>query len=164
MITPAILALATGVPGQRFNQAEIFDYLPPRGPAGMVRDVYRALLAAGRPLAAHRDEGAWRDLGTPRAYLEANLEAADGFPLERFAALPFEGERRQGSWLGKGSRVEGHLVRSVVGAGSRIPAGAEAIDSLIWPGTDLRPNEKLHRTIAAGDLRIIASEEDRQLV
>jgi predicted naringenin-chalcone synthase len=29
MITPAILALATGVPGQRFTQAEIFDYLAP---------------------------------------------------------------------------------------------------------------------------------------
>jgi mannose-1-phosphate guanylyltransferase len=145
--------------GVHVLEPEIFDHLPARGPAGMVRDAYRSLLAAGRPLAAHHDEGAWRDLGTPRGYLEANLEAADGFPLQRFAALPFEGERRQNSWIGKEAQVEGSIVRSVVGAGSKVPAGAEVIDSLVWPGTELRPGEKLRGTIAAGDLRISAKED-----
>jgi mannose-1-phosphate guanylyltransferase len=140
--------------GVHVLEPEIFDYLPSRGPAGIVRDAYRALLAAGRPLAAHQDAGAWRDLGTPQTYLEANLEAADDFPLGRFADLPFEGERRPGCWIGKDAHIAGTVQRSVVGAGAKVPAGSELVDSLVWPGTELRPGETLHRTIAAGALRV----------
>lgn len=143
--------------GVHVLEPEILSLLPD-GPSGLHEQGYGPLLGAGRPVIAHEDRGFWDDLGTPRRYLDANLAAASGeLPLRRFGALGLDGARREkGSWVGVGARVEGRIERSVVGRAARVPAGASAIRSLLWPETELSPGEALEGAIAAPGLRVPA--------
>lgn len=126
-------------------------------PSGLHEDGYGPLLAGGARVLAHRDEGAWNDVGTPARYLDANLSLLSGtVPVARFAALRLDLAARQTAWIGEEARLEGEVLGSVIGAGALVPEGARVERSLLWPGTELRPGEQLVRCIAAGDLRVAA--------
>ncbi|MHB8418068.1 MAG: nucleotidyltransferase family protein [Myxococcales bacterium] len=130
----------------------------PSGPSGLHEDGYGPLLRSGAKVVAHRDEGAWNDVGTPARYLEANLALAGGtLPVGRFAALGLPpAAEGQSSWIGDGAQIEGEVEGSVVGEGAWIPEGAGVRQSVVWPGTELRRGERLDRCIAAGSLRVPA--------
>ena len=53
-------------------------YVPPDGPFDFARDLFPKLLRAGETVAALPMDGYWCDVGTPRAYYQANLDALDG--------------------------------------------------------------------------------------
>ncbi len=134
---------------------EILGPLPP-GASGLHEAGYGPLLAAGAKVCAHRDDGYWNDRGTPARYREGNLALLrNALPRGRFALLdlPPVGE----SYLGPGARVEGEVRGSVIGAEALVPAGAVVIRSVLWPGTVLRPGERLVDGVAAGELRVPAA-------
>ena len=121
--------------------------IPAEGEQCVVRTAYRALvprrLVRGLP---HR--GAWRDIGTPAAYLQANLDALAGrlpLPVDPWT----RGERRGGSWIGPGARVRGSVERSVVGEGARVPAGARLEACVVWDGAEVPPG-RWRRTVFTG--------------
>lgn len=127
----------------------------PQGVSGLHEDGYGPLLRAGARVMAHRDQGAWDDVGTPARYLEANLAVLGGaFPLARFGRLGLSLPRGLTSWIGEDARVDGEVDQSVVGAGALVPEGAAVRHSVVWPGTELRRGEQLDRCIAAGKLRV----------
>jgi mannose-1-phosphate guanylyltransferase len=145
----------------------------------VIRDVYAPLMASGsiRGLAA---EGYWNDLGTPAAYLAANLDVLTGrVPYARFGGatpwpVPAEitpwvraGDARvqhdarllAPSWLGREAEIAtGAEVgpEAVIGAGAVIPDGAVVRRAVVWPGTVLRPGEVVEDAIAAGEFRVPA--------
>jgi mannose-1-phosphate guanylyltransferase len=135
VLDPAILDL---VPAEPFELDVNRDLYPPLMARGLVRGVVTS--------------GAWRDLGTPGAYLETCLEVADGrLPLDRFGVtLP--------SRVAPGAAVEqGAEVRdAVVGDGCLVPAGCRVERAVLWPGTRLHPGEAVVEAIAAGELRVPA--------
>ena len=116
------------------------------------RDVYPPLLARGlvRGLPVH---GAWRDLGTPAAYLAANLDVAAGrLGLARFG-LPPPPRLAATARVDAAARVG---PEAVVGEGCVVPAGARVDRAVLWPGTRLREGEVVVGAVAAGALRVAA--------
>ena len=84
--------------------------------------MYLPALGRGEVLRAHLFEGAWHDIGTVAAYLEANLAWLTARGLPR--------------WLGPGARVAGGVTldRAVVGAGASITGRGALTRCVVWPG------------------------------
>jgi len=127
------------------------------GQSCIIRTAYKALVGEGL-LASILHRGTWVDIGTPEAYLGANLDALEGRlhtpidPWTRGARGP------GGSWIGEGARVAGEVSRSVIGARAVVPPGAELYDCVVWDGLEI-PEGRHHRTIFYGR----AGEEARAL-
>ena len=125
------------------------------------RHVYPPLLERGQVRAVVAG-GYWNDLGTPARYLQANLDVLTGAaPVLLQGAEPFAALREAGSraWVAPDAEVDAGatLVGPVlVGRGCRVPAGAWVERAVLWPGTELRPGERLVDAVAAGELRVPA--------
>ena len=70
---------------------EIMDYVPLGVPYDFARDLFPRLLQEGVPMTGVPMEGYWRDIGTPRAYYQCNLDALDG--LYRLPGEPGQSRR-----------------------------------------------------------------------
>jgi mannose-1-phosphate guanylyltransferase len=95
--------------------------LPLRG--CLVGDVYIPALREGARLEAFEYAGPFDDIGSPRAYLDANLRW--------LAAL------RKSAYVGEGSRVSDRveLRGVVVGAGAVVEGRGLVERSVVWPGS-----------------------------
>lgn len=139
----------------------------PAGFACIVRTAYTELVPAGR-VAAQRHTGTWFDVGTPQAYLAANLAALDGtlpLPLdpraraERFVppgeSLAFGGATLVGPvWVGAGVQVDpGAQIgpRTVLGDGCHVGAGASLQDTVVWAGCSVPAGSTLTGAIVYDD-------------
>ncbi len=145
--------------------------VPAAGPACVVRTAYQALVPERR-VAALPHRGLWFDLGTPAAYLRANLAAVAGelvLPMDPWPRCGWghDGTREHGSpeaiarapsarveppfWIGPGAELGPDVVlgpRCVVGAGARLRAGARARDAVIWDGVEIPAESWLMSAIA----------------
>lgn len=121
--------------------------VPDQGLQCVVRTAYKALVPQGR-VASVRHDGTWIDVGDPRAYLDANLAVLAG--RVRAPVDPWSRGRRLAtdSWGGAGCQVDGVVYQSVVGAGARVPAGAELTRCVVWDGVEVPPGSH-ERTIFA---------------
>jgi NDP-sugar pyrophosphorylase family protein len=125
--------------------------LAPENPAfSFERELFPAILASGRTMAAHVTDRYWIDIGNPRKFLEAQQDLLSG----RVRVPPPGREVSPGVWMGPdaeievGARIEGPAYigagarisagssvgpLSIVGAGSRLASGARVSGS--WLGT-----------------------------
>jgi len=125
------------------------DLLPP-GESGVVERLYAPLLAGGDQVQAVEEPGTWLDLGDPAGYLEAHLTLLGGdWPLAR------HGVHRPAA-IHPEARVDAsaRLVRTSVGAGAQVGAGAVLDDCVLWPGARVADGERLSRTIVTGSVRV----------
>ncbi|MGW4365708.1 sugar phosphate nucleotidyltransferase [Nocardia takedensis] len=105
----------------------------PRGRVFDWKDVVPGLLAAGRTVLGWRYGGYWLDIGSPPAYLGANLDAAAG----RVRCLASDTANADGVLVGRDvglgadTRVIGPCV---IGDGVEIGAGAVVARSVLLPG------------------------------
>jgi len=109
---------------------------------------------------AHQLEGYWRDLGQPHHYLNAHLELLreapgvfdSGWPIrtqqpQREPARVLEGANVSDALLSPGCIVAGTVVRSVIGPGVVVEAGAEVVESVIFADTTIRSGATVNRSI-----------------
>ena len=109
---------------------------------------------------AHRLDGYWRDLGQPHHYLNAHLELIDGeaglfdseWPIrtqqpQREPAYVATGATFEDSLVSAGSRIAGHVARSVIGPGVVVEEGAEIRESLLFGDTVVRSGARVTRSI-----------------
>ena len=137
------------MPGTHFTGVHamsraVLDRIPD-GFQCVVRTAYIELVPEGLVCAVPHS-GSWVDVGTPEAYLQANLAVLDGavpVPLD-----PWEyGDRADGVvFVGRGARVEGTVRHSVVGGGAVIPTDARLSDCVVWDGVEV-PAGDFHRCI-----------------
>ena len=128
MLQPTLLhggqaAMFTGV---HVFSREALVRLPKEG--CVVRDGYVKWLAEGCKVGASLSAKAWRDLGAPKAYLEAHLDVMDGrldLPLD----VTREGWRSEGALV----HADARLSRCVIGAGASI-ADVSLTETIVWPG------------------------------
>lgn len=94
-------------------------------------------------------EGYWRDVGQPHLYLRAHQELqaegrgvldVPGWPIlsrqpQRSPARLLEGSEVVDSLVSPGCRVAGRVVRSTLGPGVEVHAGASVVDSVVMAGT-----------------------------
>jgi NDP-sugar pyrophosphorylase family protein len=129
--TPAQLARgAGGPPPHRINagiyilEADLLRRIPAERPTSIEREFFPALLADGVPTFGFPLAGYWRDIGSPAAYREAQLDLLRG----RVATtLSPAGARRDGCWVGADARLPRGVTLeppTVIGAGVRAQAGA----------------------------------------
>ncbi len=97
-------------------------------------ELFPSLAAAGRVLLGVAHEGSWRDVGTPAAYLEANLEVLRSGASEK-GELNAGAEGRGPVLVGAGSRVDdGACLEgpAVVGERCWLAPGARVSRSVLW--------------------------------
>jgi mannose-1-phosphate guanylyltransferase len=103
---------------------EVFEYFPEPDPVDWAQDVFPVLLENDVPVHAFQTAAYWNDIGTPAKLREANWRAL---------------EATGGSvWIGEGCDIEegAELVdRVVIGAGSRVGAGAVLRDTVLFAGS-----------------------------
>jgi len=136
--------------GLHVLEPTVFDFLPASGFSCINDQGYRAMLAAGLPVAGYAYRGPWFDLGTPADYLRANLEIASGRFRPSQLDPPPGDEWRDGVLWGReataapGSRVGPQVI---LGAGARVDGGAEVSQAVLWPGARATAGARLQRAV-----------------
>lgn len=128
--------------GVHVLSARAIEELPEEG--CIVRQGYLRWLERGERISGFMDASPWRDLGTPREYLQANLD------LLRLEMTREAGER---SVSAIAASAEIHpsacLIECAVGAGARVAAGVVLERCVVWPNTVVRSSAR--DTVFAGD-------------
>jgi len=122
-------------------------------------------LVENETVAEHRLKGYWRDVGTIDSYWEAHMDLVAGTGVETddpawpvVTASPqlkpaFIGSDAQvtDSLVAPGARVHGTGVRSVIGPGAVVEAGATVTDSVLLHGARAGAGSRLTRVVADAD-------------
>jgi mannose-1-phosphate guanylyltransferase len=103
----------------------------------LVGDLLLPRLRSGARVEIFPFEGAWIDVGSLGAYLEANLRWLRAMRLDRFVApgVPMQNARIEASVVLAGARIEdgARLERCVVWPGAEVPRGVHR-DAIVVPG------------------------------
>jgi glucose-1-phosphate adenylyltransferase len=119
----------------------------------------------------HRFEGYWRDVGTIPAYWESHMElVADEEPpidlddpawpvltraiARRASARMLAGARVESSLVASGAVVGGEVVRSVIGRGAVVEAGAVVHEAVVLPGAVVRAGARVERAILDDEVEV----------
>ena len=152
--------------------AQLLARIPAGRPVSIEREFFPALITDGIPLYAWEGSGYWRDIGSPAAYLAAQLDLLD----ERVRTdLSPVGERRGGAWiatnatvspgaiiippvvvgpgatLAAGSRIGPHAV---LGSGVRVQSGARIERSVLWERSEIGVDAALDGCVIAAGGRV----------
>ncbi|HUT74138.1 MAG TPA: NDP-sugar synthase [Armatimonadota bacterium] len=133
-------------------EREVLDHIPPREFFDFGRQVFPLLLQRGAPFYAWQADGYWKDVGSPREYLEANLEALAGKAgLHLPGAEVSPGIRCEGK-----VRVEGAAIAApaVLGSGCRLAAGCAVRGSVIGPRARIPAGARLERCVVWGGVEV----------
>ncbi|GAA4286570.1 glucose-1-phosphate adenylyltransferase family protein [Georgenia daeguensis] len=126
-----------------------------------------ALVGRGEAV-EQRHQGYWAEVGTVEEYWRVHMDLLDRppFDLDDPAWPVTTRVRRHGgarvlgagqvadALLGPGSVVEGTVRRSVLGAGVRVAAGAEVIDSVLLDDVRVGPGAVVRRTVVDEGVRV----------
>ena len=119
----------------------------PAGEAALVADLWAPLLAQKREeIGWLLHQGSFADLGRPRDFLHASLEALDrGGPFPGGGG-DFDARRRV---LARGGLHGFEASRSVIGRAA-IGRGAAVSDSAVWDGVEIGAGVEIHGCLVAG--------------
>jgi NDP-sugar pyrophosphorylase family protein len=109
------------------------------------RDVFPAVIDAGRPVFGFLADAYWLDLGTPEKYLQAHADMIEGRVHDVSYPGPWVAEGAEvdlraqlGRWVavGPGATIgpDAQVDDAVVGRGAHVGSGARVTDSVIAPG------------------------------
>ena len=152
--------------------AALLQRMPPDRPLSIEREFFPALIADGVPCFGWAPETYWRDIGNPAAYLAAQLDL-----LRERVKTPLSppGARRDGSWVGAGTRIVPGvrvIAPALIGADVTLGAGAQIgplavigdncsiapharIErSVLWERVDVGPNAVIQDSVIGSDARI----------
>jgi len=123
------------------------------------RQIFPALIAAGRHLAGFPSEAYWMDLGTPQAYLQAQFDLLDGrVDGHRSYPTPFVDA---GGRIERGATVNEHVV---VGPRATIEAGARVSDTVLHERAVVEPDAVVERSILGSGSRVMGGASVRDSV
>ena len=142
----------------------IFEFVPDRGASSLEHEVFPAVVAAGRRVAAHRHGGYFTDIGVPSRYRQAHRDALDGkirIPgvgrpnpggviVDETASVHPDARLIGPSLLGPGTQVrEGAEIGpyTVLGRHVRVEAGARVRDSILWAHTRISEDAAVSEAI-----------------
>ncbi len=152
------LRLDTHFTGIHAMDRQMLEWVEP-GFSCIIRTAYKALVPERR-VQSIRHHGVWLDIGDPAAYIDANLAVLGGGlelaldPRTRAASWVDDGtdpDRVGPLWLGHHCDVPNgvRLIRSIIGHGATISAGACLEDCVVWDGAHVPAGEH-RRTIFYG--------------
>jgi mannose-1-phosphate guanylyltransferase len=130
----------------------VLDRIPPDRVVSAERELFPALVADGAPLYALGTDAYWTDIGTPQKYLQANLDALAGRYVTDAVDAPGDGRVlvAEGAEIAPDARVSS----ACVGAGARIDAGCEVVDSVLLPGATVGAGGVVRASILGEGARV----------
>jgi NDP-sugar pyrophosphorylase family protein len=124
----------------------------PPGEASLVADVWERLLERGEEIGWVEHEGAFADLGRPRDFLRASLEALSrGGPFPPGAGAFDQRSRVLSSRSREPIDASESALRCVIGQAT-LGAGARLEDTVVWSGATVGAGASLERCLVAGGL------------
>jgi mannose-1-phosphate guanylyltransferase len=130
----------------------VLESIPPGRPVSVERETFPQLLESGATVCGHVDTGYWRDLGTPRDFIEGSADLVRGIaptgalpgPVGQALVLPDAIIARDailtgGSTIGVGCEIGAGAVidGSVLFDGARVAAGACVVGSVVGAGASV---------------------------
>jgi NDP-sugar pyrophosphorylase family protein len=131
----------------------------PRGEASLRENLWEPLLADGGRISWLRHGAFFADLGSPRDFLRATLEALAGaFPLPAGGGTYDAGSRTLSF-----EKPAFEASASVLGR-ARVSPGARICESAVWDGVSIGRGAKLFRCIAAGGVVAAGASHENRLL
>ena len=124
----------------------VIDTIAANTVVSVERDVFPALIAAGKKIYGYVEDSYWLDIGTPGALLAGSKHLVAGdFKVATGSQIAQTAELREGTSVGEQCVIEGDVVisGSIICAGVHIGAGSEVVNSFIAPGTHVGANTKI---------------------
>jgi len=110
------------------------------------RDVFPALVTAGKKIYGYIEDAYWLDIGTPRALLAGSKHLVGGdFKVDPTSTIAASAKLQDGSSIGAGCEVGDDVVisGSIVCAGVVIETGSEIRNSFIAPNSHIPKDSKI---------------------
>jgi mannose-1-phosphate guanylyltransferase len=124
----------------------VIDTIAANTVVSVERDVFPALVAAGKKIYGYIEDSYWLDIGTPAALLAGSkhLVAAD-FKVAATSQIAPSAKLSEGTSVGEQCTIEDNVVitGSIICAGVHIGAGSVVVNSFIAPGTRIGANTKI---------------------
>ena len=141
-------------------EPSLLDRIPSRLTVSIERETFPRMLDRPGRLYALQSEAYWIDIGTPAKYVEANADVARG----ALGTPPAPGavESAAGVWvqedvsISSGARVEPPVL---LGAGSKVAAGARVADAVLGPGCVVGPGGCVLRSVMLDGARLDADTQ-----
>ncbi len=124
----------------------VIDTIPESTVVSVERDVFPALVAAGKKIYGYIEDSYWLDIGTPGALLAGSKHFVNGeFKASATAVIASSAKLRDGTSVGDNCTVADNAVisGSVISADVSIGAGSVITDSYIARGSMIAPNSKI---------------------
>jgi NDP-sugar pyrophosphorylase family protein len=126
-------------------ERQVLDFIPAGEFFDFGKQVFPLLLEKRAPFFAWPAAGYWQDIGNPREYLEANLDALAG----KAGIAPPGAEASPGVWIEDGAVIEAAVEPPVLlGAGCRLESGAEVAGCVIGPNARVPAGARLRECVA----------------
>jgi mannose-1-phosphate guanylyltransferase len=110
------------------------------------RDVFPALVAAGKKIYGYVEDAYWLDIGTPRALLAGSKHLVGGeFKVDATSTIAASAELQDGSSVGASCTIHEDAVisGSIICAGVVVEAGSEIRNSFVAPGSHIPKDSKI---------------------
>ena len=110
------------------------------------RDVFPALVAAGKKIYGYVEDAYWLDIGTPRALLAGSKHLVGGeFKLDTTSTIAASAILQDGTSVGQHCNIdEGALISgSIICAGVDVGARSEIRNSFVAPGSHVPKDSKI---------------------
>jgi mannose-1-phosphate guanylyltransferase/phosphomannomutase len=157
-------------------EPSVLGAVPTGRPYDFGRELFPALLAAGRPLYGHVADGYWRDVGDLTEYRTAHLDLLQGRVDVEIPGTHSQGPEHS-VWVGEGARVDlltkvsgsviigpgaqvapgVRLANCVVGPQCVIATGADIEGSVLWDHVDVGPGARVKEAIVGTRAQIRAN-------
>lgn len=142
---------------------DAMGFVPEDTPFDFAKDLFPALMSAGREIFGLPMEGYWCDIGTPRAYFQCNLDALDG--RLRLAAAETEEKQSEEASETKAERARREAVARVeLRCRGRARLMRELSQKLMEAGAEFDASDGLRLRERGGSVRVAPAPDREALV
>ncbi len=134
-------------------EPSVLNYIPAGEKFSFEYQLFPALLEADEKFYAHTLTGYWTDIGTPRRYLQANLDLINGRLKAPEAARP---SPAPSSGEGEPVRID---ARSLVDPSCALKPGVEIINSALGPNCIIEERARIENSVLLSGSRVGKSAE-----
>lgn len=159
---------------------EVLKHIPSGRTVSVEREVFPGILESGGKIAVYRKCDYWLDIGTPKKYMQAHMDAFKGlYKIEEadFKSNPVYGWFRskiKGTallkgpvYLGQNATVEAGAIigpDAVIGAGSHIGRNCVIKNSVLWENVNVDNCVEISDSIVAGSCHVMQSSPYENMI